>query len=79
MYNHCALIKTAPKSLFLGVRELDRKYDYWFVNRPSLEARISEIVRRCWETAVTAQSLSPTCLRRVWIDHIMHVETKLVV
>lgn len=66
MYNHCALIKAAPKSLFLGASELGRKYDYWFVNRPSLEARISEIVWRCWETAVTAQSFAD--LSRTGLD-----------
>jgi hypothetical protein len=77
--NHCALVKTAPRSGMLAVSELDRQFDYHYIWRTSLESRMSEILWKCWETAVTAQSLSPTLLRTVWIDYIVNLETKLVV
>ncbi|CVL05368.1 uncharacterized protein FMAN_10778 [Fusarium mangiferae] len=79
MYNHCALVKIAPQSGAFVVSELERRFDYWYVWTTSLEARMSEILLKSWETAVKAQSLSPNLLRRVWIDHIVNVETKLVV
>ncbi|KAF5962292.1 hypothetical protein FBULB1_14326 [Fusarium bulbicola] len=77
--NHCALVKTAPQSGTFVVSELERKFDYWYVWRTSLEARMSEILWKTWETAVNAQSLSPNLLRRVWIDRVMNTETRLVV
>ncbi|KAF5549047.1 hypothetical protein FMEXI_4389 [Fusarium mexicanum] len=77
--NHCALVKTAPRSGAFVVSELERKFDYWYAWRTSLEARMSGLIWKSWETAVNAQSLSPTLLRRVWIDRVMNKETKLVV
>ncbi|KAF5593525.1 hypothetical protein FPCIR_5224 [Fusarium pseudocircinatum] len=78
-YNHCELVKTAPQSGAFVVSELERRFDYWYVKRTSLEARMSEILWKTWETAVNAQFLSLNLLRRVWIDRVMNTETRLVV